>query len=239
AAGQGRRNLVRGGQQHQVDDALEQADGSRVAVVAGAKAHAVDVGGDDIGRLVGGRGIQQEDLFKDRRAAQAADIQNEQGGQRGHDRRDGDMQALLELVGAVQTGGLVQFGVDTRHGGQVEDGAPADALPDAADNEDRREVLRQRDEGGGLAAHRFDQVVDGAVGRQQFADHTGDDNHRDEVGQVGDGLNDLLELGAADLVEQQREDQGQREADDQVLKVQQQGVAERTPEVLVRDELVE
>src|SRR5699024_8284690 len=40
-------------------------------------------------------------------------------------------------------------------------------------------------------------------------------------------------------VEQQREDQGQREADDQVLKVQQQGVAERTQEVLVRDELVE
>ena len=54
------------------------------------------------------------------------------------------------------------------------------------------------------------------------------------MGQVGDRLHNLLEVNILDLVQQQGEDQRQREADDQILEVQQQCVLERTPEVLIR-----
>ena len=149
------------------------------------------------------------------------------------------MQALLEAVCAVQLSSLVQFGVDAGHGSQVKDGAPAEALPYARGNKDRREPLGQGDEGDGLAAQLGDEVVDGTAGGQNLADHARNDDHRNEVGQVGDRLHNLLEVNVLDLVQQQGEDQRQREADDQILEVQQQCVLERTPEVLILHELVE
>ena len=218
---------------------MEQTNGRCVAVVAGAKAHAVDVGGDDVGRLIGRGGVQQEDLLESGGTAQAADIQNQQGGDGGQDGGDGNVQALLEAVCAVQLSSLVQFGVDAGHGSQVKDGAPAEALPYARGNKDRREPLGQGDEGDGLAAQLGDEVVDGTAGGQNLADHARNDDHRDEVGQVGDRLHNLLEVNILDLVQQQGEDQRQREADDQILEVQQQCVLERTPEVLILHELVE
>lgn len=109
----------------------------------------------------------------------------------------------------------------------------------ARGNKDRREPLGQGDEGNGLAAQLGDEVVDGTAGGQNLANHARNDDHRDEVGQVGDRLHNLLEVNVLDLVQQQGEDQRQREADDQILEVQQQCVLERTPEVLILHELVE
>ena len=48
--------------------------------------------------------------------------------------------------------------------------------------------------------------------------------------QVADGLHRLLEGGVANFIDQQREKNGNRETDEQVLEADDQRIAERTPE---------
>ena len=72
-----------------------------------------------------------------------------------------DVQNALEHRRAVHLGGLVQRGVDAGQRGQVDDGAPAGFLPDAADNINGAEHGALVDE----VDARAQQQVDEAAGR--------------------------------------------------------------------------
>ena len=89
-------------------------------------------------------------------------------------------------------------------------------------------------------AHVSEQDIDQAgLGLEQVQGHTGDDNPGQEVGQVQDGLGDLLVALEAQLVEQQGQDDGHREAHQQIQEVEGQGVLQRADEVLVAEDLLE
>ena len=60
---------------------------------------------------------------------------------------------------------------------------------------------------------------------------TGDNDHRDEVGHVRNRLNRSLIFLAAQLVEHQCKENGEREFNAQLQQAQNQGVANDTPSV--------
>ena len=61
----------------------------------------------------------------------------------------------------------------------------------------------------------------------------------EEIGQIGDGLGELLEFLRPDLVDHQREDDRRGEVTDQHFQVQHDRVLHHVPEVGVGDELLE
>ena len=75
--------------------------------------------------------------------------------------------------------------------------------------------------------------------RKQLDEQTGQGDPGDEVGQVGKGLHHFLVAFMAQLVEQQRQDDGHREADDQVHRAQDQGVPEGVPEDRILKDVLE
>src|SRR5699024_4435592 len=123
---------VGGQNKNQADDRLEQAERGRFAEVVGLEpaVHKHRNGGGEFGH--GGVG-QGQNAFK-AAAHQLAELHNQHRDDGGTDAGQRDMQALLEAVGAIHFGGLIQFGVDVGDGGQVDDGAPAHGLPDADDD---------------------------------------------------------------------------------------------------------
>ena len=147
------------------------------------------------------------------------------------------MAHLLKAPGAVDGGRLVQFRVDCRQGGQVDDRAPAGVLPDVGDNVDRRKPARLHEPRERLAAQGDDDAVHQAFALEEVDDHAGHDHHRDEVRQVADGLHHALEPGVAQLVEQQRQDDRHRKAEDDAVQRQQHGVANQLPGVGIGEEL--
>ena len=81
--------------------------------------------------------------------------------------------------------------------------------------------------------------VDQARLRLEEREHDGgDDGPGEEVRQIQDGLGDLLVAVKAQLVEQQRQDDGHGEADDQVEKVEDQRVPQRGVEALILEDLL-
>ena len=75
---------------------------------------AVDVGVDDVGHVVDHRIVQQQDLLE-AGVDQVADVEDQQNGDHHGDRRQGDADDLLQLVGVVDDRRLVQLRV---HAGQ-------------------------------------------------------------------------------------------------------------------------
>ena len=222
---------VSGQNQCQVNKAGEEADGLTEGIVAVHNTDTVNVGGKDLRGLVGSRLLHQQNLFH-RGAEDLAALQDQHGGNGGGDGGKGDAQHLTPAAGAVQTGCLVQAGVNIGDSCQVDDGAPADALPHTGDQVQRTEPVLLHDEEDGLAAEGFDDQVDGALGGVTQGGDQRDDNHGGhEVRHVGDGLDRLLEPGVAHFVQQQSEDDNGGEADGQGLNTQHQGVADVGPEV--------
>ena len=172
-------------------------------------------------------------------AHDVADCENQHQDNGGHDQRDINVKDPLEFGCTVDNGSFIEVSADAGQSCDVNDGVKAHRLPYGGTDVHSTEIFFTGDEGLDVSAQSDDRGVDDAGRREEHLHNADQDNVRKEVRCVRDSLNSLSCLVAANLVEQQREDQGQREADDQVLKVQQQGVAERTPEVLVRDELVE
>ena len=68
------------------------------------------------------------------------------------------------------------------------------------------------------------QPVQRAGDRQQDADHTAEDDDRDEVGHIQHQLDLLLDLFALDAVEQESQDDGDGEAPQQAVDAQLQGI---------------
>ena len=111
------------------------------------------------------------------------------------------MDCLLETIGAVHFGCFIQFHIDTRHCRKVQDGSPAQSLPDTGNDINRREPGSFLDKRNLLPAQGFDHGVDRACQRYHFLDHTGYDNHGNKVRQIGNGLHELLPLQISDFIQ--------------------------------------
>ena len=142
------------------------------------------------------------------------------------------MQNLLPAVRAVHARRLVEALVDAGDGADVDDRVPADALPQAGDDVDAVEVVRNGQPVHRDQPHGLPQLGQDADGRgADVVDHAHQHDGGDEVRHVGDGLHDLLVAVAAHLVEQDGEDQRRREHDGQREQVQRQRVADVLPQV--------
>ena len=148
----------------------------------------------------------------------------------GHDRRDqddrleqrnGDLEELLHLVGAVDAGRLVDRILDALHGGEVEAHVVARPAPDQAEDDDHLGVERivQPVDRLGNHAHLHQQRVDHAVIGEQRAEDHGVGDQAGRTGQEDAGAEQAAELEVP-VVEQRGEDDGQhqhdRHLDDQV-----------------------
>ena len=84
----------------------------------------------------------------------------------------------------------------------------------------------------GLAAQGLDDGVDKAAGRrEEQGHHSHQNNGGDEVGHVGDSLGKLLKPQVFDVVENQGQDNGEREADHQAVNRDNQRVGKQHAEV--------
>ena len=148
------------------------------------------------------------------------------------------MQALLPAVGTIDLGSLIQLGVDIGDGGQIDDRAPAHCLPDTDENiaEQPPGVLLQ--EGDRAFTGIGDQRVDNAGVRGEHCVGRGaDDDPGQEVRQIQQCLGNTLEPPDADLVEQQRQNDWHREAEQKIQHIQQQRVGNSLTEIAVLKDL--
>ena len=193
----------------------------------------------DRARVLGGQAVTQQVLDLEAGLHQVADVHDQQDHEGALDARQRDVQYLLEAARAVDAGGLIQGGVDGGHGGDVDDGAPADLLPDVDDAHQPPEVLALAQPEHGLESQHLQQVVDGAVGREDVLGHGHDDDHGQEVGQVGDGLHRALEGALAHLVQQHRQYDGGHRAEHQVDDAHGQRVADGLVEIRAAEQPLE
>ena len=107
----------------------------------------------------------------------------------------------LEAFGAVNAGGLIELRVDSGDGREVDDGIVAKVLPDAGGDIDGAKPGGLAEEVDGGAAESLDDDIDDAVvGVEEALDHTDENDDRDKVREIADGLDDLLKGAVAELV---------------------------------------
>ena len=157
----------------------------------------------------------------------------------GQDAGQRDVPDGLPAGSAVQFGGLKLLEVDGRKGCQEDHAVPAEILPDFGGHIDGPEPGRVGQEGDGLPAKGLDDGIEQAVQADKVHHQAADDHNADEVGHVGDGLGQLFEAAAADLIEDKGEDDGNGEAEDQGLQAQNQGVADQSAKVVAVEKVNE
>lgn len=74
------------------------------------------------------------------------------------------MPDLFQLVRSIDTGCLIELRVDAGNGRQVDDGTPAEALPDIGDDVDCPETVRIRDQASLMSRDGIDNLCDKTIG---------------------------------------------------------------------------
>ena len=139
------------------------------------------------------------------------------------------MQKLLEATRAVDGSGIIQLGIHAGQSRQINNGAPANLLPNVGQHIDGAIECRVLQKRAALTAEKDNDVIEQTACHRKVGNHADDDNQRDEVGQIGQRLNTLFKTLMMDFVDEQRQNDGCREAEQQQLKAQQQRVADKTP----------
>ena len=222
---------VHGDEKDDVDDRVEQANGAGEAIVTVNETFLVHVGGDDLRGAHIQVGLEGIGFLK----ADAHDVAY------GHDKLDehrvldsGPLHRLdlLDDIGSVQDGRLLQIFAGVGQGRSVDDGGPAGALPDAAGDVDGAERLGH----GHEVIGRTQEMIDHACGGEKDAHDTAQHDDRDEVGHIQHQLYLLLSALADDAVEQEGQQDGGRKTPQEAKYTQLQGVGEVLQEVRGRQE---
>ena len=146
------------------------------------------------------------------------------------------MNDLLETVGTVNPGCLILVLVNAGERGQVDDGVPADRLPDLGDDIDRPVIGRIHQPVLPRSAKGGDQIGDQAVLLAVHTDQCAGDDHGDEVGHIGDRLHGPLEFAVLDLVEKKSEQDGCRESEHDGEQGNNEGIADQAAEIRIGKE---
>ena len=148
-------------------------------------------------------------------------------------------QNPLEAGGSVDDGGFVELGVHGGQGGNVDDGAPAHALPDAGPDVDVAEGSGAGHEVVGLSAQGFDDLIDGSRGGGKHGDDDArHDHHGDEVGGVQHRLDEAF-VSAGDFVQEKGYQDGDGESRQEGIDGNGEGVADQGPAVVGGEEFLE
>ncbi len=225
-------------QQNEADHRVEQADRRRKSIIGIEHPSSVDEGGDDIRRLVRKRTVHEQHLL----AADAhhrTHVQNEHNDDGRHHSRNRNMEHLLEAPGSVDLGRFIQGRIDRGDRGQVDNGAPAQPLPDAGAYEQRPEPARLRHERNAVDAQKPKQLINQSVPRQEIEHHSHHDDNRDEMRQIRDRLHRALEDAAPNLVQQQGQYYRRGKSKQQLVHIDQDRIAKQTAEVVAVEKILE
>ena len=148
------------------------------------------------------------------------------------------MQDPLEASRAVNGCCLIQAGIDRRHGGNVDDGTPADFLPDVDHADQPPEIFAFSEEEYRFLyqAQRHQQFVNGTIAGEKVLRHTDHDNHGQEVRQIGHGLHRAFEFPVAHLVEKHCQQHGSHRAKDQIDHAHGQCIPDTVEEILTAEQ---
>ena len=91
---------------------------------------------------------------------QASDPGDQNDNNDGTDTRNGNMYELLPPVGPIYGSRLIQLGIDARDGRQIDNGIPAEGLPDHGYHHGRNEKLFICQKSDGLKAQPLNHSVD-------------------------------------------------------------------------------
>ena len=210
--------------QHAAEHGFHQAHRGGQAVIHFADTLRIHPGIDDF--TAGTHFIGQEYIhLVEARVQHLADVEDQQDNEDLADAGQGDVPDLAETAAAIHRGGLVQRGIDAHDGGQIDDGAPAQSLPQVGAYQHGLEVFVAGHKGNGGAAHLFNEGIDNAVAlRQHSHADTVHNNPAEEVGQVTDGLHDAGKEAIAALRYRQGEDQRGKQTHSQLPQRQRDGV---------------
>ena len=94
------------------------------------------------------------------------------------------MQKLLEAARAVDGSGIIQLGIHAGESRQINDGAPANLLPNVGQHIDGAVECRVLQKRAALTAEKDDDVIEQTACHREVGDHADDDDQRDKVRQV-------------------------------------------------------
>ena len=206
--------------------------------LVGLRSHRVDLAAQQIIKKKNHGVLHQEDLFV-AGVQQRADLHDEHQDDGAADGGQRDVPHQLPAAGAVDLGGFIQLGIDAGEGREVDDRAVTGLFPEVLTDDHRREELGiGHDVGGVLFAEHLDQhmIGDTVGGGEELIGQRRHNHDGDEVRDIHQRLGKALEPFAAQLVEQQCEDDRRREGEDQVGQRDCQRVAQQTPEIRAGEE---
>ncbi len=222
--------LIRKKQKQQVDQGIEKSHRCGKAVALIHQTLSVYIGGDHVRRLINRGIIEQDDLLKTQ-IHHVSHAENEHGDDGGQNARQGHVPHLLEPARPVHSRRLIQLRIDSGYCRDIDDGAPAKALPDIRDHIDRLEKIGiQHHVLLRIAEQRHDPGQYPVRGRK-LQNHSRNDHRRNEVGHIADRLHHLFEFLSLYLVQKQREQDGRREPEDQILQVDADGIPDQPSEI--------
>ena len=212
------------------DYALKQTHCRSQRILRLGNALTVNIGREHVGNAA-------HDLVFEYQHAFHADVhhgahsQDEQDDDGGTDTRQGDVPNLLGLVRTVDDGGFILFHVDAGDGGQIDDSAPADFLPDVDYDVDRSPPCFTCKEVNALvrAGNSFVDGVDGTGrGRKKTGYDAAQHDPGEEMRDIHDRLRDALVGHGVHFIEHQRKNDRSGKSEYQVQYVQRQRVAEHS-----------
>lgn len=220
-------------QQGEIDDRFEESDRSAEPEIGdGLESDAVDISVDDITGFIDGRIVQVEDLVETG-IHDATNIEDQQNDYSGLDAWPCDVENSLKPIRSIDDGCLIQGRIDGTDGSQIDDRSPSSFLPDGSAVKQRPEKSRCAHETDFLDADKCQQVVDCAIVVQQIHDDTGNDDPREKMRKGVDRLESLLEPTVVQLVDQDRQHDGDQEGEDDTAETDGQGVLECAPEHVI------
>ena len=209
-------DLVGAHHQDKGNNGFEQADGGTVGVHALGQTVAVGVGVQHVGIVQNGV-VAHQQLLLEAGGEDAADGQDQQDGDRGPDRGQGDMPDALDPAGAVDGRRFVKLLVDTGNGRQIDDRVISHTLPGIGDGNNPPEIGAVLEEQDAFVrqSQPQQQVVHNAAAAQEGQEDVRRDNPGDEVGQIGRGLDEFLHADAFQFVEHDGQDDRRRKGEQQ------------------------
>lgn len=215
--------IIGSNEQRKVNQGIEHADSGAEAVACFQYPLAVDISPDHVCRLVDDRVVHDQDLLilQRHKGTDPQDKQNDHGRQ---DARERNLKHLLPAAGTVHFRRLIQGRIDIGNGRQINDGAPANPLPDGGRGIDGAEPFRQPHERNRLAAEVGDDMVDQAVHRQKIHQHPDNNDNGNEMGNIRNGLYGPLKDPMSHLVQHQGQHDGGGKYEDKIVRAEDNGI---------------
>ncbi|VXB08991.1 hypothetical protein MICRO8M_100241 [Microbacterium sp. 8M] len=220
------------------DDALHQPDGGGGTPLPVLDAVVIDPGVEHFARTGADVVALQHDLLESH-GEDAAEVQDEQQDDHGHDPGNRDRAHALPWAGSVDRRSLVQLLIDVHQCREEDDRAPSRVLPGRLDRNQEGEEPRGRHRLERLHPECFHEMRHDAGGAEHLAEDRDDDDPAQEVRKVDDTLHELADPSRHDAVQQQREDDRDREEEHELEAGDHEGVAQRLPERRIPEDLHE